>query len=65
MLQFVARLAEEAPAPLIAPPYVISAIVAAVFVVLGLVTFSYRDVANRHAKGGRPGGASQHQDDVH
>ena len=39
----------EELAPLIAPPWVFAAIAAAVFVVLGLVAYSYRDVANRHA----------------
>ena len=40
---------EEELAPLIAPPEVIAGVAALVFVMLGLVTFAYRDVANRHS----------------
>lgn len=36
-------------APLIAPPEVIAGVAALAFVMLGLVTFAYRDVANRHS----------------
>jgi hypothetical protein len=36
-------------APLVAPTWVFAAIAAAVFLVLGFVTFSFRDVANRHS----------------
>ncbi|MCS0499165.1 hypothetical protein [Protaetiibacter mangrovi] len=42
-------IAEEEPAPLIAPPWVFALIAAAVFIVLAFVTYSYRDVSNRHA----------------
>ncbi|QEO09739.1 hypothetical protein [Protaetiibacter larvae] len=41
--------AEEELAPLIAPPIVFAAVAAAIFIVLGFVTWSYRDVANRHS----------------
>ncbi|PZQ88245.1 MAG: hypothetical protein DI534_12340 [Leifsonia xyli] len=39
----------EELAPLIAPAWVFAAIAAAIFIVLGFVTYSYRDVANRHS----------------
>lgn len=35
-------------APLVAPTWVFAAIPAAIFAVLGFVTFAYRDVAHRH-----------------
>lgn len=37
-------------APLVAPLWVFAAVPAAIFLIMGLVTFSYRDVANRHAQ---------------
>jgi len=40
---------EEELAPLIAPPLVIAGVTALVFLMMGLVTFAYRDVANRHS----------------
>lgn len=40
---------EEELAPLIAPPIVFAGIAAAIFVVLAFVTWSFRDVANRHS----------------
>lgn len=42
-------IASEERAPLIAPPEIIALVAALVFVMLGLVTFAYRDVANRHS----------------
>lgn len=42
-------LASEELQPLIAPPLVIAGSMAGIFVLLGLVTWSYRDVANRHS----------------
>jgi len=39
----------EELAPLIMPPLVFGAIALAFFVVLGFVTWSFRDVANRHS----------------
>jgi len=39
----------EELAPLIMPPLAFAGIAAAVFIALALVTFSYRDVANRHS----------------
>lgn len=41
---------EEELAPLFAPAPVIGGIAALVFLMLGLVTFAYRDVANRHSQ---------------
>ncbi len=41
--------AVEELAPLIAPPEVIAGVAALVFLMLGFVTFAYRDVANRHS----------------
>lgn len=51
MLQFAAILAEAEHelAPLIMPPLAFAGIAVAVFVLLGLVTWSFRDVANRHS----------------
>ena len=40
---------EEELAPLIMPPAAFAGIAAAVFIVLAFVTWSYRDVANRHS----------------
>jgi hypothetical protein len=49
MLLSIVVAAEEAPAQLIMPNWAFAAIVAAFVVVLALITFSFRDVANRHA----------------
>ncbi|UDF13093.1 hypothetical protein LH407_13165 [Antiquaquibacter oligotrophicus] len=46
-------------APLIMPPLAFAGIAVAVFALLGFVTFSYRDVANRHA------GRTSRTDDAH
>ncbi len=43
-------LASEELAPLIAPPIVIGLSMAGIFLTLALVTYSYRDVANRHSQ---------------
>jgi hypothetical protein len=40
---------EEQLAPLIAPPLVIAGVAVLAFLMMGLVTFAYRDVANRHS----------------
>jgi heme/copper-type cytochrome/quinol oxidase subunit 2 len=51
MSLFATVLAQtEELAPLIAPPLVIAGVAVAVFVVLAIVTWSYRDVANRHSQ---------------
>ncbi len=42
--------AEEKLAPLIMPPLAFGGIAVAVFVLLGFVTWSFRDVANRHSQ---------------
>jgi hypothetical protein len=66
MSQFVTLLVAAAheEAPIIAPPWVFALAVAGVFLTLGLLTFSYRDVANRHS-GKDSGGTSSHQDEHH
>lgn len=46
---FVIETQEEL-APMIAPPIVFAAIAAAVFILLGFITWSFRDVSNRSAK---------------
>ncbi|MET0303333.1 MAG: hypothetical protein ABW040_04725 [Microbacteriaceae bacterium] len=40
---------EHELAPIVMPPLAFAGIAAAVFITLGLVTFSHRDVANRHS----------------
>jgi hypothetical protein len=60
---FLASAAEHESAPLIAPPIVIAGTMAIFFTVIALITFSYRDVANRHS--GKSRGASQSQDNAH
>ncbi len=42
-------LAEEAPATLVMPNWAFPLISAAIFAVLGFITWSFRDVANRHS----------------
>jgi heme/copper-type cytochrome/quinol oxidase subunit 2 len=50
MLSIAMAVAEhEELAPLIMPPAAFAGIAAAVFVVLAFITWSYRDVANRHS----------------
>lgn len=53
---------EEHLAPLILPPIAFAGIAAAIFLTLALVTYSYRDVANRHSD---KTGGSDHQDSQH
>jgi hypothetical protein len=48
-------IASEELAPLIAPPFVIAGVAALGFLMMGLITFAYRDVANRHAHKRSPG----------
>ncbi len=59
----IVSAAEEAPAALVFPAWVFPIISAAVFAVLGLVMWSYRDVANRHAKSADHTAASGHTTD--
>jgi hypothetical protein len=51
MLSIVLALAEheEELAPMIAPPWVFAVIAASIFAILALVSWSFRDVANRHS----------------
>jgi hypothetical protein len=63
LAQFLAAAAEHETAPLFAPPLVIAGVMALFFTVIGLITYSYRDVSNRHA--GKSRGASQSQDNAH
>ncbi len=50
--------------PIIMPPLVFAAIAFAIFLVLGIVTWSYRDVFHRHSekfdKGGHDGHGAGH-----
>ncbi len=62
-LALLAAEAHEELAPLIAPPAVIAGVVAVLLLTFAIVTYSYRDVANRHASTSR--GASQSQDSTH
>jgi hypothetical protein len=61
----LARLAarEEELAPLLMPPIAFAAVAASIFILLALVSWSFRDVANRHSDTAQ--GASSHQDTVH
>ncbi len=60
---------QEALAPLIFPAWVFPLIAVVVFTTLGLVVWSYRDVANRHsdriARGGGQAAASDHAEAGH
>jgi hypothetical protein len=49
MLYTLLTEAEHELAPIIMHPLAFAGVAAAIFVVLGLVTWSYRDVANRHS----------------
>ena len=63
MSHLYALLAGEAPAQLVLPNWAFPAIAAAFFIVVALVTWSYRDVANRHSD--KTGGAADHSDAGH
>ena len=45
----IALVTAEEPAPMIAPAWVFAVIAASVFILLAIVTWSFRDVANRHS----------------
>jgi hypothetical protein len=64
MLSIVLALAEveEELAPMIAPPWVFAAIAAAIFTTLAFVSWSFRDVANRH---GDKTSTTDHQSSQH
>jgi len=49
VLSTIVRAAEETSHALIFPNWVFPLIAAVVFAVLGFVTYSFRDVSNRHA----------------
>lgn len=49
MLPLATLAAEEAPAQLIMPAWAFPLIFAILFLVLALISWSFRDVANRHA----------------
>ena len=53
---------EEELAPLIMPPLAFAGIAAAIFIVLAFVTWSFRDVANRHSD---KTSATDHQSSQH
>jgi len=57
-----AETEEHALNPVVMPPIAFAAIAAGIFLVLALVTYSYRDVANRHSD---KAGATPHQDSQH
>jgi len=52
----------EDQAPLIAPPWVFALVAFACFLVLGLITWSFRDVANRHSQKTGGVGDNSHAD---
>jgi len=56
-------LAEEAPATLVMPNWAFPLIAASIFTVLGFISWSYRDVANRHSN--KTGAPSDHSDAGH
>ncbi len=47
-------------APLLMPPLAFGAVAVAIFAALGFVTWSYRDVANRHSQKAAKGGHDSH-----
>jgi hypothetical protein len=53
-------IAEAALHPLFLPAWVFGLIAVAIFTLLGFMTFSYRDVANRHANKTDKSGAGHH-----
>jgi hypothetical protein len=63
MSHLYALLAEAAPAQLVLPNWAFPAIAAAVFITLAFVTWSWRDVANRHSD--KTGGDSTAPDAGH
>ena len=54
---------EEELAPLLMSPFAFAGIAAAIFILLGFVSWSFRDVSNRHSD--KVHDASSHQDSVH
>jgi ABC-type arginine transport system permease subunit len=59
MLLIAAVLAEtEELAPLVLPPFAFAGIATAVFLILAIISWSFRDVANRHSE--KTGGVDSH-----
>jgi hypothetical protein len=56
-------LAEEAAAPLVMPNWAFPLIAAGIFTLLGFITWSFRDVSNRHSN--KTAGSSDHSDAGH
>lgn len=56
LLSTIVQAAEEAKAALVFPAWVFPLIAALVFVLLGFIVWSFRDVSNRHREktGGSP-----------
>jgi hypothetical protein len=54
-----AVLLDETKVPIIFPSYVFGIIAGAIFLLFGVITWTYRDVANRHANRA----AAQYHDD--
>ena len=50
----------EELAPLLMPPLAFAGVAVAVFVLIGFVTFSFRDVANRHSNKTAKSGDAHH-----
>ncbi|HMM82967.1 MAG TPA: hypothetical protein PJ998_07305 [Terrimesophilobacter sp.] len=50
MIQLAVAAAEEHAAPLLMPNWAFALTAFIVFLLLGIVTWSFRDVANRHAQ---------------
>jgi len=58
MILVALALSEEELAPLLMPPLAFAGVAAALFVVLAIAVWSYRDVSNRHRK--TPSGHDSH-----
>jgi hypothetical protein len=63
-IQVVAE-AEHELAPLLMDPLAFAGVAVAVFVLLGFITWSFRDVANRHRNKWPQGGGTGHGADGH
>jgi heme/copper-type cytochrome/quinol oxidase subunit 2 len=63
LLSAIVLAANEAPATLIFPNWVFPLIAVLVFVALGFVVWSFRDVANRHSQKAGASPASGHTTD--
>ena len=61
MVPALVQAAAETEYPLVAPSFIFPLIAAGIFLLLGAVAWSYRDVAHRHADKGRTRGAGQGQ----